>query len=90
MDIVTFIAQDNPARALTFADELEQKCDALGRRPGIGTPKSELGDGICMLPHGRYLIFYRGAGKSLRIERVMHSARDIGGGDFEAGDPFGG
>ena len=42
-----------------------------------------MGDGVAMLPHGRYLIFYREAGKVVRIERIMHSARDIGGEDFE-------
>jgi toxin ParE1/3/4 len=30
MEIAMFIAQDNPARVLTFVDELEGKCDALG------------------------------------------------------------
>ena len=89
MDIAAFVAQDNPARALTFVNELEEKCGLLGRMPGIGTLRPELGDSIGMLPHGRYLIFYREAGKSLRIERVMHSARDIGSEDFGADDQIG-
>ena len=83
MDIATFIAEDNPPRALTFVDELEQKCDVLGGSPGIGTSRPELGEGICMLPHGRYLIFYREADKRLRIERIILGARDIGDVDFE-------
>ncbi len=78
MDIATFIAQDHPKRALTFVDELEDKCDALGDAPGIGTSRPELGEGIRMLPHGRYLIFYREASKGLRIERILHGSRDIG------------
>ena len=45
LDIAVFIAQDNQARALTFVDELESKCDALGHAPGIGTSRPELGDG---------------------------------------------
>jgi plasmid stabilization system protein ParE len=39
-----------------------------------------------MLPHGRYIIFYREHETTLRIERVMHSARDIAGDDFELDD----
>ena len=39
-----------------------------------------------MLPYGRYLIFYRQVNNSVRIERIMHSARDIDDDDFEAGD----
>ncbi len=83
MDIAVFIAEDNPTRALTFVDELEEKCDVLGHTPGLGTQRPELGDGICMLPYGRYLIFYREADRGVRIERIMHTARDIGGDDFE-------
>ncbi len=86
MDIASFIAHDNPKRALTFVDELESKCAALGGAPGIGTSRPEFGDGICMLPHGRYLIFYREASSGLRIERIIHGARDIGGGDFDDAD----
>lgn len=87
MDIAVFIAQDNQARALTFVDELESKCDALGRAPGIGTLRPELGDGVRMLTQGRYRIFYREVNKGLRIERIMHGARDIGGEVFEADAP---
>lgn len=86
MDIALFIAQDNPTRALTFVDELENKCDTLGGAPGIGTARPELGAGIRVLPHGRYLIFYREANSALRIERILHSARDIGDADFETED----
>lgn len=87
MHITMFIAQDNPTRALTFVDELEGKCDLLGGAPGIGTLRPELGEGVRMLLHGRYLIFYREVDKSLRIERIMHGARDVGGDDFAAGGP---
>ena len=87
IDIASYIAEDNPARALTFVDELEGKCSALGRTPGLGTARPELGAGIRMLPHGRYLIFYREAGKLLRVERILHSARDVGGEDFGAESP---
>jgi toxin ParE1/3/4 len=89
MDIAIFIAQDNPARALTFVDELEEKCDALGSAPGIGTSRPELGEGIRMLPHGRYLIFYREVSRGLRVERIMHGSRDISHGDLDVDDPNG-
>ena len=42
LDIAAFIAQDNPPRALTFVDELESKCNALGGAPGIGKLRPEL------------------------------------------------
>lgn len=83
IDIAMYIAEDNPTRALTFVDELEDRCAAIGNAPGIGTARPELGEGICMLTHGRHLIFYRQAHRAVRIERIMHSARDIGDDDFE-------
>jgi toxin ParE1/3/4 len=87
LDIALYIAQDDPARALTFVDELEARCNRLGDAPGIGTARPELGEGVRVLPHGHYLIFYREQRQGVRIERVMHGARDIGGDDFEATEP---
>jgi len=82
LDIALYIAQDNPARAATFVDELEAKCMLLGKASGIGTARPELGQGVRMLPHGRYLIFYREQESQLRIERILHGARDIDGEDL--------
>jgi toxin ParE1/3/4 len=82
IETALFIAEDNPTRVLTFVDELEDKCRALGASPGIGILRPELGEGVAMMPHGRCLIFYRRAGKGVRIERIMHSARDIGDEDL--------
>jgi len=82
LDIALYIAQDNPARAGTFVDDLEAKCNLLGKASGIGTAKPELGQGVKMLPHGNYLIFYREQDSQLRIERILHGARDIDGDDF--------
>jgi len=75
MEIASFIAHDNPARALTFVDELEQKCHVLGVSPGLGTSRPELGAGVKMLPFGRYLIFYREA-NSLSNSPALRSARN--------------
>ena len=83
LDIAIYIAQDNPARALSFVDELEGKCLALGHAPGSGATRPELGEGVRMLAHGHYLIFYRANESAVRIERIMHSARDISSDDIE-------
>jgi toxin ParE1/3/4 len=47
-EIAVFIAHDNPARATTFVDALEEKCQLLGVSPGIGTSRPELGAGLTM------------------------------------------
>jgi toxin ParE1/3/4 len=84
MDIASYIAQDNPGRALSFVDELEDSCHRLDVSPGIGTARPELGDGIRLWPHGNYLIFYRAGSLGIRIERIMHGARDVGANDLDA------
>lgn len=76
-EIGDYIALHNPRRALTFMAEIMAKCLKLGNTPGLGTVRPELGEGVRMLPHGRYLIFYRKQAGMIRIERVMHSARHL-------------
>jgi toxin ParE1/3/4 len=41
--------------------------------------RPELGEGVRMVPFGRYLIFYTVSPESIRVERVLHSARNISG-----------
>lgn len=84
VELALYIAQDNPVRAASFVDVLQDRCLALGKAPGIGTARPELGEGVSMLPHGRYLIFYRHTRTQVRVERVMHGARDIGANDLES------
>jgi toxin ParE1/3/4 len=82
MDIALYIAEDNPTRALSFVADLEATSERLGDAVGIGRARPELGDGVRALPHGNYLIFYRRAEDALRIERILHGARDITEADF--------
>jgi toxin ParE1/3/4 len=86
IEIGIYIAQDNPKRALSFIDELEEACDRLGQAAGVGTARPELGKDMRVLPHVRYLIFYRQHEREVRVERILHGSRDIDGDDFEAVD----
>lgn len=76
-EIGDYIARDNPFRAVSFIEELTEQCQKLVTNPGIGTSRPDLAEGLRMLPHGRYLIFYRVNEETLRIVRVLHSARDL-------------
>lgn len=88
-EIAVYIALDNPARALRFVDELERHCKVLAAEPGLGTARPELGRGIRMLPHQRYLVFYRRTAGGVRIERVLHGSRDVRADDIGVDDDFG-
>ncbi len=76
--IASFIARDNVPRALTFVDELQASCERLLEYPQSGTPRSEIREGLRSKPHGSYVIFYDVEPQVVRIQRILHGARDIG------------
>ncbi len=77
-EIASFIARDNVPRALTFVDEIEAACAKLIDHPHSGVARSDLREGMRSKPHGSYVIFYSVLEKVVRIERILHGARDIG------------
>jgi len=81
--IVAYIATDNPDAAERFVPALEQTHAQLEALPGIGSVRLfQRGDlkGVRMLPvtgFEHYLIFYVAAGKSIKVLRILHAARDF-------------
>lgn len=72
-----WIAQDNPLRAVTFVDELEERCRQLTSTPKAYqlVPRFEA-RGVRRVPHRDYLIFYRIVGDTVEVLHVLHGARD--------------
>ncbi|WP_331375352.1 type II toxin-antitoxin system RelE/ParE family toxin [Sinorhizobium chiapasense] len=72
-----YIAKDNPSRALSFLDELEQKCltIATSSKAFPLVPRYEQ-HGIRRRVHGNYLIFYRVEAEQVVIVHVLHGAMD--------------
>jgi len=77
VDIATYIARDNPGRAHGFVGELEGRCAQLLGFPESGRARPELAPDLRSKPHGRYIIFYTPGPQTVRIERILHGARDI-------------
>ena len=78
-DIASYIAEDNPDRATSFVDELEQKAALAAKRPESFRDRSDLSPGLRAVRHGRYLIFFRELSEEVRIVRVLHGARNMSG-----------
>lgn len=78
VDIASYIARDNVRRATSFVDELEAACYKLADFPLSGSTRSEIRTGLRSKPHGSYVIFYSVLDAVIRIERILHGARDIG------------
>lgn len=76
-EIGDYIARDNPARALSFVREIREQCAKIAATPLAAPVRPELGERIRMFVFGNYLIFYTVESDSVRIERILHGARNI-------------
>ncbi len=77
IEIGDFIAQDNPARALSFVAEIEARMLQAAERPESFPARDDLCKGLRSARHGRYLIFFLDAGEEVRVVRVLHAMRDL-------------
>ncbi|WP_272570062.1 type II toxin-antitoxin system RelE/ParE family toxin [Providencia sp. PROV255] len=72
-----WIAKDNPVRALSFIEELYQKCLLIAESPTLYAERPEILPGLRSCVYGRYLLFFRVLESEVRIERILHGSRDI-------------
>lgn len=78
-EIALYIARDNPARALSFAEELRAHCHRLLRFPEAAPLRPDLGEGVRLSVFGRYVVLYVVSDDLLDIRRVVHGARNLTG-----------
>ncbi|HEU5019159.1 MAG TPA: type II toxin-antitoxin system RelE/ParE family toxin [Pseudolabrys sp.] len=72
-----YIASDNPARALSFLQELRSKCLGLADVPERFPPVPRYeATGVRRRGHGDYLIFYRVEAEKVIILHILHGARN--------------
>jgi toxin ParE1/3/4 len=76
-EIGEYIARDDPKRALSFVEGLQQHCRKLIIFPEGHPERPEWGDGVRMTLFGRYVILYVVHDDILEIRRVIHGARNI-------------
>jgi toxin ParE1/3/4 len=67
-EIGDYIHADSPAAAGRFVAGLRERCARIADMPRAGTSRPELRAGLRSVPFRR---------DEVRIERVLHSARDI-------------
>jgi len=76
-EIGDWIAKDSPRRALTFVAELREHALSIGVSPLAFPSREDLASGLRMAVHRPYLIFFRIGTEAVRVERVLHGARDL-------------
>lgn len=74
-----YIAEESPERALTFVAELKDVARQAAERPRSFPSREDLAPELRKIVHGRYLIFFRKLADEVRIERIVHGARDLPG-----------
>jgi toxin ParE1/3/4 len=75
--ITDYIIEDNPARAITFVDELTAKFRVIADRPKSFPLRDDLRPGLRSAVHGKYLIFFLVDAEVVDVVRVVHGARNL-------------
>jgi plasmid stabilization system protein ParE len=78
LDILDYIAQDDPVAARAFVDRVEHAIGHLGRFPKSGPQPRDARlrrRGYRLLVVGNYLVFYIVSKRTVQIRRVLHGAR---------------
>lgn len=75
--IGAYIAEDDPARAMTFLAEIEEVARKIAIAPDAYRSRSDIADGLRMAVKGRYLILFRAKADRVEIARILHGARDL-------------
>jgi len=77
-EIADFIGAGSQRQAVLWLKKMEARMEAIARQPKIYRLRPDLGEGIRVATEGSYLIFFRILGdRIVRIERIMHGARDL-------------
>ncbi len=77
LDIWLYVANDSPAAADKFLDQIETICKLLSASPVLGRSREELGHSLRSFPVGDYLIFYRPKRTGIVVVRVLSGYRDL-------------
>jgi toxin ParE1/3/4 len=75
--IADYIAEDNPARAVSFLGEIRTKIRAIARRPLLYRLRPEIGAEARIAVVGRYILLFRIMDDYVRVERVVFGGRDL-------------
>ena len=77
VDIWLYIANDSPAAADKFLDQIDSICKLLSASPVLGRSREELGRKLRSFPVGDYLLFYRPKRNGIVVVRVLSGYRDL-------------
>ena len=81
LEILSFIAEDNPRAADRVEEAVLRACEFLADSPYAGRARNDLTDlplrFWVLQPYSNYLIVYDPEEKPLQIVRILHGARNV-------------
>jgi len=77
LDIGDYIAKDTRANARRFVGKLMEQCKRIGNAPLGYASREDLAPSLRMAALDRYVVFFRVIEGTVRIERVLHGARNL-------------
>jgi toxin ParE1/3/4 len=75
--IHAYIAEENPAAALEFIEDLAQKIEWIAASGFTGAPRDWIRPGLRILPYRDRCIYLRVTDDTVFIVRVLHSSQDV-------------
>jgi toxin ParE1/3/4 len=76
-EIGDYIARDSSRRAVSFVNELVDRCELLASmRNSFPLVSGHEHTGVRRRPYGEYLIFYRFDEAGVKVLRILNGARD--------------
>lgn len=73
---IEYIAQDNPAAALSQLDEIEKQTDMLSQNPEIGRKGRKQGTRELVIGRTHFVVVYRIGAARIEILRVLHTSQN--------------
>ena len=73
--IALYIAENNPAAARSWLNDIQLRCQHLGLTPGMDVVRFDIRPNLRMFAIGNYLILYQQIDDGVEIVRVLHGAR---------------
>jgi toxin ParE1/3/4 len=77
IEIGDHIAKDSRINARRFVAKLTDQCQRIGHAPLGYASREDLAPGLRIAALDRYVIFFRVVDDVVRIERVLHGARNL-------------
>jgi toxin ParE1/3/4 len=76
--VYRFIAQDSPARAFGYIEQIQRRCDLLCDSPEQGRARSDLRSGLRVIPCDRSVVIaYQITGNTIEVLRIFYGGQDF-------------